>query len=102
MKVRRLAMEAPPKLNTHPPYYPYPLLRVLLFGSTYEKGMALFKLLAYYAILLFAIAAFYILMTQRLVLSTRSLRGKHNRQKGQSNQIRIIDSYYQLNFVTAE
>lgn len=58
MKVRRLAMEAPPKLNTHPPHYPYPQE----YGSTYEKGMTLFKLLANYAIPLFVIAAFYILM----------------------------------------
>ncbi|XP_054267321.1 neuropeptide CCHamide-2 receptor-like [Macrosteles quadrilineatus] len=56
------------------------------FGSTYEKGIVLFKFLAYYAIPLWVIAAFYVLMARHLVLSTRTLPGEHG--KGQTNQIR--------------
>ncbi|XP_054268384.1 neuropeptide CCHamide-2 receptor-like [Macrosteles quadrilineatus] len=55
------------------------------FGTTYEKGIVLFKFLAYYAIPLWVIAAFYILMARHLVLSTRTLPGEHG--KGQSNQV---------------
>lgn len=57
------------------------------YGSTYEKGMVLFKFLAYYAIPLCVIAGFYVLMARHLVLSTRTLPGEHNPQRGQSNQI---------------
>lgn len=57
------------------------------FGDTYEKGMVLFKFLAYYAIPLCVIGGFYVLMARHLMLSTRALPGEHNPNKGQSNQI---------------
>lgn len=55
------------------------------FGETYEKGIVMFKFLAYYAIPLCVIAGFYVLMARHLVLSTRTLPGEHG--KGQTNQI---------------
>lgn len=77
-------------------------IRTLKSTARPMKRNGTHQVLAYYAIPLFVIAAFYVLMARRLVLSTRTLPGKHNRQKGQSNQIQFIDSYYQLYLVTAE
>ncbi|XP_069682850.1 neuropeptide CCHamide-1 receptor-like isoform X2 [Periplaneta americana] len=61
--------------------FPYPEE----FGRTYLKVMVMLKFLSYYAIPLFIITFFYILMAHHLVLSTRNMPGE---MQGQSTQIR--------------
>ncbi|XP_025261813.1 neuropeptide CCHamide-2 receptor [Camponotus floridanus] len=46
------------------------------FGEIYEKGMVMFKFLAYYAIPLCVIAGFYLGMARHLTLSTRNMPGE--------------------------
>ncbi|XP_051165588.1 neuropeptide CCHamide-1 receptor-like isoform X2 [Leptopilina boulardi] len=46
------------------------------FGENYEKGMILFKFLAYYAIPLCIISGFYLGMARHLELSTRNMPGE--------------------------
>lgn len=55
------------------------------YGRTYEKGLVLFKFIAYYALPLVVISGFYVLMARHLLLSTRPLPGEQYR--GQNNQI---------------
>ncbi|KAG7206710.1 hypothetical protein KM043_000383 [Ampulex compressa] len=46
------------------------------FGESYQRGMVLFKFLAYYAIPLCVIAGFYLGMARHLELSTRNMPGE--------------------------
>ncbi|PBC28826.1 Neuromedin-B receptor [Apis cerana cerana] len=46
------------------------------FGQSYQKGMVMFKFLAYYAIPLLVITGFYLGMARHLELSTRNMPGE--------------------------
>ncbi|XP_011142848.1 neuropeptide CCHamide-1 receptor isoform X1 [Harpegnathos saltator] len=46
------------------------------FGDGYQKGIVMFKFLAYYAIPLCVIAGFYLGMARHLILSTRNMPGE--------------------------
>ncbi|KAL1122055.1 hypothetical protein AAG570_003461 [Ranatra chinensis] len=61
--------------------YPFPEE----YGSTYAKTVVLVKFLAYYAVPLFVIGGFYVLMARHLLISTRNMPGE---LQGQSTQIR--------------
>ncbi|XP_016844695.1 neuropeptide CCHamide-2 receptor [Nasonia vitripennis] len=58
------------------------------FGESYEKGMVLFKFLAYYAIPLCIISGFYLGMARHLELSTRNMPGDHPGAPHHCEQIR--------------
>lgn len=45
-------------------------------GQSYQKGMVMFKFLAYYAIPLLVITGFYLGMARHLELSTRNMPGE--------------------------
>lgn len=45
-------------------------------GHSYQKGMVMFKFLAYYAIPLLVITGFYLGMARHLELSTRNMPGE--------------------------
>lgn len=54
-------------------------------GKTYEKGMIIFKFLAYYLIPLCVIAGFYLGMAWNLALSTRNIITRVNLHNDQIN-----------------
>uniref|UniRef100_A0ABD2XE92 G-protein coupled receptors family 1 profile domain-containing protein n=1 Tax=Trichogramma kaykai TaxID=54128 RepID=A0ABD2XE92_9HYME len=58
------------------------------FGESYEKGMVLFKFLAYYALPLCIISGFYCGMARHLELSTRNMPGEQPGVPHQCEQIR--------------
>ncbi|CAK9827314.1 Neuropeptide CCHamide-1 receptor [Anthophora retusa] len=58
------------------------------FGESYQKGMVMFKFLAYYAIPLCVIAGFYLGMARHLELSTRNMPGELSSGSHRLEQIR--------------
>ncbi|KZC10422.1 Neuromedin-B receptor, partial [Dufourea novaeangliae] len=58
------------------------------FGERYQRGMVMFKFLAYYAIPLCVIAGFYLGMARHLELSTRNMPGELSTGSHRMEQIR--------------
>ncbi|XP_043528577.1 neuropeptide CCHamide-2 receptor-like isoform X2 [Frieseomelitta varia] len=58
------------------------------FGESYQKGMVMFKFLAYYAIPLLVITGFYLGMARHLELSTRNMPGELSTGCHRMEQIR--------------
>ncbi|XP_012142843.2 neuropeptide CCHamide-2 receptor-like isoform X2 [Megachile rotundata] len=58
------------------------------FGKSYQRGMVMFKFLAYYAIPLCVIAGFYLGMARHLELSTKNMPGEQS--SGSSHRMEQI------------